>query len=87
MKTTRNAPVNLFKGGRRSFENTPAFRQKVLAIEREVADMYSLSLVNERSWMKRLFIRIRLQLEIRRRIRELSSLRNLHLGARLYFTS
>jgi hypothetical protein len=78
MKTKRAGKTNLFEGGRESLENTKEFKRKVEEINREVRDKYSPALLNEKNWAKRILITVRRQIEIRKRIAELSSLRNLH---------
>lgn len=75
---TKQGKNNLMEGGRESLENTNEFKRKVEEINREVKDKYSLALLNEKNWVKRILIIVRRQIEIRRRIAELSSLRNLH---------
>ncbi|MBA4057030.1 MAG: hypothetical protein C0490_20110 [Marivirga sp.] len=82
MKTKRAGQSNLIEGGRDRLENTNEFRSKVEEIKKDVRDKYSLTLLNERNWTKRLLIFIRREIEIRRRVAELSSLKNLHLGHR-----
>lgn len=65
--------------GRESFEQTSTFRLKVDEIKKEVKEEYSLLLLKERNWLKRLWISVRLRIETKRRIAKLSSGRNLHL--------
>jgi hypothetical protein len=66
------------EGGRDILENTNEFNRKVEQITKDVRDQYSLMLSHERYWAKRILIVIRREIEIRRRIAELSSLKNLH---------
>ena len=80
MKTKRAGQSNFIESGRDRLENTSEFKSKVEKIKNDVWDKYSQTLLNERSWPKRLLIFIRREIEIRRRISELSSLKNLHLG-------
>jgi hypothetical protein len=82
MKTKRAGQSNLIEGGKERLENTTEFKRKVEEIKRDVRDKYSLTLLNEKNWTRRIFIIIRREIEIRRRIAELSSLKNLHLGHR-----
>ncbi len=72
--------TRIIADGRERFESTPEFASKVAEIKKNVKDRYSLILMSERSWIKRLMIRIKLNIEIERRIAELSSYRNLHLN-------
>jgi len=69
----------LIEGGRANLENTSEFIKKVDEIKKEVTDKYSLTMVNEKNRVKRILIKIKLQIEIRKRVRELSSLKNLHI--------
>jgi hypothetical protein len=78
MRTKRPGRSNLIEGGKETFENTDEFNRKVQQIKKDVRDQYSLSLSHERNWAKRILIIIRRELEIRRRIAALSSLKNLH---------
>ncbi len=61
-------------------ENTTEFNRKVAEINKEIRDKYSPALLNEKNWAKRILIIVRRQIEIRKRIVELSSLRNLHIS-------
>ncbi len=79
MKTKPAELFNLIEGGRANLENTSEFIKKVDEIKKEVTDKYSLTMVNEKNWVKRILIKIKLQIEIRKRVRELSSLKNLHI--------
>ncbi len=70
----------MIKRGRENWENTNMFQKKVDEIKKMLTDKYALSILNEKSWLKRLLLKIKLQIEIRKKIEELSSLRNLHLS-------
>jgi hypothetical protein len=72
----------LIEGGKERLEGTNEFKSKVDVIKRDVRDKYSRTLLNERNWTRRIVIVIRREIEIRKRISELSSLKNLHLGHR-----
>ena len=78
MKTKQTRQLNLFAGGRDEWEETGEYRDKVNKIIREVTDKYSPALSNEPNWIKRIFIKLRLRNEIRKKIDELSSTKNLH---------
>jgi len=80
MKTKRSERSNLIEGGKESFENTNEFRSKVEQIEKDVRDQYSLTLSHEKNWAKRILIAIKREIEIRRRIAALTSLKNLHVA-------
>lgn len=78
MEINRPVKFNLIEGGRDEFERTNEFVNKVAEIKKDVAEKYSLTISNERNWLRRLFIKIKLEIEIRKRIQALSSLKNLH---------
>jgi hypothetical protein len=78
MKTKQTKPVNLVEGGKDEWEMTEAYRRNVTRIVRGVSDKYSVLLINEKRWIKRLLIKVRLEIEIERKIDALSSPRNLH---------
>ena len=79
MKTKQTGQINLFDGGKQNWEKTDSFKSKVDEMKKELRDKYSLTLLKERNWIKRLLIKFRLMIEIRKRIEELSSLKNLHI--------
>ena len=78
MKTKQSGPFNIIEGGREELESTDEFNNKVDEIIKELTDKYSLALSSERNWMRRLLIRVKLEIEIRKRVHALSSLKNLH---------
>lgn len=82
MKSKRVVQSNIIEGGRGRLENAIEFKRKVAVIKKNVQDEYSITLLNERNWVRRIFIIIRREVETRRRMAELSSLKNLHLGYR-----
>ena len=79
MNSKRQEPTNLIEGGRERLESTDEFRRKVQEIIKEVRDKYSLTLLNEKNWLKRIIIVVRRGNEIRKRISEVSSSKNLHI--------
>ena len=79
MNSKRQEPTNLIEGGRERLESTDEFRRKVQEIIKEVRDKYSLTLLNEKNWLKRIIIVVRRDNEIRKRISEVSSSKNLHI--------
>ena len=79
MKTNKPDKFKLFEGGKEEFERTDGFLNKVEEIRREVTNKYSKELSNERSWVRRFLIKVKLEIEIRKRIRALSSMKNLHI--------
>lgn len=68
----------LVEDGMKAFEETQQFRLKVTDIKLEVKEKYALILSSESNWLKRLVIKLRMQIEIGRRVSQLSSGRNLH---------
>ncbi len=78
MKAKQPGKTNLIEGGKENLENTNEFKKKVEEIKKEVTDKYSPNLLNEKNWIKRILIIVRRDIEIRKRISELSSLKNLH---------
>lgn len=78
MKTKQPKPVSLIECGKDEWESTNEYRIKVDRIVKEVTDKYSEALLNERNWFKRLLIKVRIELETRKRINGLSSMKNLH---------
>ena len=66
--------------GRERFERSPEFANKVKEIKEEVNQQYALILLSERSWVRQQLIKIKLRIEVKRRIAKLSSSRNLHLN-------
>jgi hypothetical protein len=78
METNKPDKFKLIEGGRDEFESTNEFTVKVREIRKELTDNYSLVLSNEGNWMRRLLIKVKLEIEIRKRVKALSSLRNLH---------
>lgn len=68
----------MVEGGRDNWEETNEFKRKVEEMNKELTDKYSLTLFNEKNWAKRILTIVRREIEIRKRIAELSSLKNLH---------
>lgn len=79
MKTNPRNKFNLFEGGRDELGSTNEYRKKVLAIVDEVTDQYAAQLSRERNWVMRLVIKVKREMEIRKRIRAMSSPKNLHI--------
>ena len=78
METSKPDKYKLFEGGRDEFEGTDEFINKVEEIRKDLTDKYSQKLSKERNWVRRFIIKIKLEIEIRKRVRALSSLKNLH---------
>jgi hypothetical protein len=78
METNKPDKFKLIEGGRDEFERTSEFAIKVGEIKKELKDKYSLALPSERGWVRRLLLKINLEIEIRKRIQALNSWKNLH---------
>ena len=79
METSNPNKFKLVDGGRDEFEGTNEFRNKVEEIRKDVTAKYLPILSNERNWLGRLFIKVKIEIEIRKRIQALSSSKNLHV--------
>jgi hypothetical protein len=80
MKTKQARQSNLVEGGRANLERTNQFKEKVEQIRNEVRALYSLTLLGEKNWARRIMIVIRREIEIRKMIARLSSSKNLHIA-------
>ena len=78
MKTTKPDKFKLHEGGKDEFESTDEFMNKVEEIRKDLTEKCSQKLSNERNWVMRFLIKVKLEIEIRKRIHALSSLKNLH---------
>src|SRR5688500_1366860 len=78
MKLIQRKPMSLREGGKDEWEQTEEYREKVATITKEVRDSYSTMLSTQKSWIGRLVIKLKQTMEIKRRISELSSFKNLH---------
>ena len=78
METSKPDKFKLMEGGRAEFESTDEFLKKVENIRKELTDQYLQKLSPERNWIRRFLIKVKLVLKIRKKIRALSSLKNLH---------
>jgi hypothetical protein len=71
--------LHLMERGRIEFEKTDLFRVKMEEIKYQVSEIYDKKIANESNGMKRVLLKFKKWIEIKKRIREFSSLRNLHL--------
>ena len=78
METNKPDKFKLIEGGRDEFERTNEFRSKMEEIRKDVTAKYLPTLSSEKNWLGRLFIKLKIEVEIRKRIQALSSLKNLH---------
>jgi len=78
MEASNPDKFKLIEGGRDEFERTNEFRNKIEEVRKDVTDKYLPILSNERNWLGRLFIKVKIEIEIRKRIQALSSPKNLH---------
>lgn len=67
------------EGGRASWEGCSEFGNRIDQIKKELKEKYTPGMVNEKNWIKRVILKVKLQLEIRKNIKKLSSIKNLHL--------
>ena len=74
-----NEKSRITADGKERLERTAEYEKNVAELKKEVKNTYAWRLLEERSWIKRLIIRVKIRIEIRRKIAELSSDRNLHL--------
>ena len=74
-------PSNLTEDGRARWERTAEYADKVRKIIGEVRNKYSPILAGEKNWLKKMLIRFRRWNEIRMRVNEISSDKNLHAVA------
>lgn len=72
----------LFEGGKKVWEQTDLYDKKVNSVKQELRDKYQVLLKNERSWTRRLLIKIRFQIELKKKMDEISSWKNLHFASR-----
>jgi hypothetical protein len=79
MKAKQARRISLTADGKDEWEMTEEYKDKVAKIIIEVRDKYSVVLLNERNWIKRFLMKLRFEIEIGRKINELSSPRNLHM--------
>jgi len=66
--------------GRKWWQETEAYQQKISEIRKDVRAEYQAKLKPERNWFSRLRIILQRNREINRRVSQLDSQRNLHLG-------
>ncbi len=79
MKAKPTNQTNFYEQGRREFERTSEFRKKVEEIKKEISAKYSMLISSEKNLIRRFLLRIKMDLEIRNRVKEISSNENLHL--------
>jgi hypothetical protein len=78
MKIKTKRQTSLIDEGKDNWERTDEFNKKVNEIRQGLLDKYKPLLLSEKNWFKRLIIKIRIWFEMKKRIDELSSWRNLH---------
>jgi hypothetical protein len=81
MKSKQAKSINLIEEGKANWEKTIEFNKKVDAIRQEILVKYNLMLFRERNWFKRQLIMFQRMIELKKRIEEISSWKNLHIGA------
>ena len=70
----------LYDGGLERWEETDDYRKRVSQIVKEATETYEVQIRQEANLFRRLWLRFRLFMEIRKKVGELSSPRNLHLN-------
>lgn len=78
MATNDERKLEIIEGGKEQFEEINEYKLKVAEIRRDLTDQYSLAVSNEKNWVRRCLLKIKLEIAINKRIRALSSLKNLH---------
>jgi hypothetical protein len=78
METNKAKTSKIIEGGMEDFEKTTQYNLKIAEIKNDLTAKYSDVLAKETNWIKRFLIEVRLSIEISRKIRELSSRKNLH---------
>lgn len=76
MKTDKSS--NLWEGGKVEFEGTDEFARQASEVRKQVTDKYAPLILQQRSWLRRLFTKLKRGNEIRKRTQQLSSWKNLH---------
>lgn len=77
----KEAPrLDLIHEGKDNWEHTSEFRKRMNEIRRDLSDKYALLLSKENNWFKRLLIRFRHVIEMKKRVDELSSWKNLYVS-------
>ncbi len=60
------------------FKQTSEYKENVLSIKERIKAQYSKSIINEKSFLKKLQIFLKSKIEIYRKIRDLTSYRNMY---------
>ena len=71
--------MKLIHDGKSNWKKTETFKRQSNEIKEAVTAKYSSLLALEQNWFKRILLHLKLQLELRKKIDELSSERNLHI--------
>ena len=78
MRNTKS--YKLVSWGKEEWESTTEFTNKVAAIKKEVRAKHAGTLAKEKNLFKKLRIQILILIEIRSRIEQISSHKNLHIN-------
>jgi hypothetical protein len=79
MKLGTDKQNNLFDGGKETWERTEEFKKRINTVRQEVRDKYQVRLDSERNWFRRQLIKLQFLMELKKRMNEISSAKNLHL--------
>lgn len=81
MKRMRIRKINIIENGRNEWEMTDEYKDKARKIVEEVTASYSMRLLNEKNRIRRMVLKLQREVEISKKISDLSSSRNLHAMA------
>ncbi len=81
MKIKTTGKNSLFEEGKANWESTDDFNRKINDIRRDLSEKYSPLILAEKNWFMRLLIKICRWRDMKEKIDELSSLKNLHFCA------
>lgn len=80
MKHNTKQKVSIFEGGKENWERSAEFRKRIHQLKRQIQDKHEPDFSSENNWFKRLILQTRIWLEMRRKISEMKSGRNLHFS-------
>tara|TARA_R110000823_G_scaffold207484_1_gene338069 strand:+ start:221 stop:472 length:252 start_codon:yes stop_codon:yes gene_type:complete len=83
MKTNTKRQASIFEGGKESWERTAEFRKNVYQLKKQLQEKYEPAFSSEKNWFNRLILKTRVWLEIRSKISEMKSGRNLHFSGKV----
>jgi hypothetical protein len=81
-KTLDKMKSNIIESGPRNFKNSKTYLDKVKAIKEEIKTNYKSLLENEPDFIRRIILKLKMEIEIRRAISKLNSLEKMYLQTR-----